>query len=240
MSFVNLINKQDQGSIRDIPVYTLIILISALLCQIYWATERPLAKANIMVLPAPPAQTSAQLMGLGDSLAISKIFMLWLQAFDNQPGVSVPFKQLNYARVIHWLERILALDPLSQYPLLAAARIYGVVGDDAKKRQMLAFIYTQFSQDPNRRWPAMYHAIYVAKHKLKDYDLALKFARATSRQITAKDIPPWVKQMDLYILEDMGELESAKVLIGGLLASGAIIDPHELKFLRDRLDRLEQ
>ena len=179
-------------------------------------------------------------MGLGDSIAISKLFMLWLQAFDNQPGVSVPFKNLDYQRVINWLERILTLDPKGQYPLLAAGRVYGVVTDDEKKRQMLEFISEKFSEDPDRRWPSMIHAIYVAKHRLKDYPLALEYAHAVAQQVTVKDIPPWVKQMEIYVLEDMGEIESAKVLIGGLLESGAITDAHELKFLLDRLDRLER
>ena len=86
----------------------------------------------------------------------------------------------------------------------------------------------------------MTHAIYIAKHRIKDYPLALKFAHAVAQQVTANNIPSWVKQMEIYVLEDMGEIESAKILIGGLLESGAITDAHELQFLQDRLDRLER
>ena len=45
--------------------------------------------------------------------------------------------------------------------------------------------------------------------------------------------------MEIYVLEDMGEIESARILIGGLLESGAITDTHELMFLQQRLERLE-
>jgi len=235
-----LINKQDERPVKDVPAHIIIILIIAFLCQIYWSSAHPLASINIKKLPGPPSQIESQLFGLGDSIAISKIFMLWLQAFDNQPGVSVPFKNLDYGRVINWLERILALDPKGQYPLLAAGRIYGEVTDEGKKRQMLAFIYEQFPKDPNRRWPSMTHAIYIAKHRIKDYPLALRFAHAVAQQVTANNVPSWVKQMEIYVLEDMGEIESAKILIGGLLESGAITDAHELQFLQDRLDRLER
>jgi hypothetical protein len=38
----------------------------------------------------------------------------------------------------------------------------------------------------------------------------------------------------------MGEVESAKVVIGGLLDSGQIKDPYELRFLIDRLRSLEE
>ena len=239
MIFSSLISKREERPIRDVPVQIIIILTIAFLCQLYLSSSRSLASINIKALPEPPSQIESQLFGLGDSIAISKIFMLWLQAFDNQPGVSVPFKNLDYRRVIDWLERILALDPKGQYPLLAAGRIYGVVADDEKKRQMLEFISEQFSKDPNRRWPSMVHAIYVAKHRLKDYPLALKFAHAVAQQVTINDIPPWVKQMEIYVLEDMDEIESAKILIGGLLESGVITDAHELQFLQDRLGRLK-
>ena len=240
MNFWRLLNRSDERSVKDVPAVIIITLIVAFLFQIYWSSSGALATINIKSLPEPPSKIESQLMGLGDSIAISKLFMLWLQAFDNQPGVSVPFKNLDYQRVINWLERILTLDPKGQYPLLAAGRVYGVVTDDEKKRQMLEFISEQFSEDPDRRWPSMIHAIYVAKHRLKDYPLALEYAHAVAQQVTVKDIPPWVKQMEIYVLEDMGEIESAKVLIGGLLESGAITDAHELKFLLDRLDRLER
>ena len=240
MIFRELINKRDERPLKDVPAHIIIILIIAFLSQIYWSGSKPLSTINIKKLPEPPSQIESQLFGLGDSIAISKIFMLWLQAFDNQPGVSIPFKNLDYRRVINWLERILGLDPRAHYPLLAAGRIYGVVEDEGRKRLMLAFIYEQFAKDPNQRWPSMMHAIYVAKHRLKDYPLALKYAHAVAQQVTVNNIPSWVKQMEIYVLEDMGEIESAKILIGGLLESGAITDLHELRFLQDRLDRLER
>lgn len=228
-------------AVKDVPSCRITaLLISALLCQIYWSLAHPLTSTGIATLPEPPQQTTAQLMGLGDNIAIAKILMIWLQTLDHQAGVSVPFRMLDYAHIIRWLERILTLDPKGQYPLLAASHIYSVVADDKKKRQMLDFIYQQFTIDPNRRWPSMFHAVYIAKYKLKDYKLALKFAHAVAIQVTAKDVPHWVKQMEIYVLEDMGEIESAKILIGGLLASGKINDPRELQLLKDRLHRLEQ
>jgi len=240
MIFRNLINRQDERSVNDVPVFIIIALIMAFLFQIYWSSSSAQLTINIKPLPVPPSKIESQLMGLGDSITIAKLFMLWLQAFDNQPGVSVPFKNLDYQRVINWLERILSLDPKGQYPLLAAGRIYGVVEDDERKRQMLEFISEQFLKDPNRRWPSMAHAVYVAKHRLKDYPLALEYAHTVAREVTVENIPVWVKQMEIYVLEDMGEIESAKILIGGLLESGAITDAHELQFLQDRLDRLER
>jgi hypothetical protein len=81
--------------------------------------------------------------------------------------------------------------------------------------------------------------VFIAKHRLKDQRLALRYARALARYADEPAIPDWAKQMQIFVLEDMGELESAKVLLGGLLESGKISDPHERWFLSQRLAELE-
>ena len=45
---------------------------------------------------------------------------------------------------------------------------------------------------------------------------------------------------DPKILEQMNELEAAKVMLGGLLATGRIRDPEERRFLEGRLQLLEE
>jgi hypothetical protein len=45
--------------------------------------------------------------------------------------------------------------------------------------------------------------------------------------------------MRIFILEDLGEIEAAKVLLGGLLASGEVTEPKEVQFLMGRLKELE-
>ena len=83
------------------------------------------------------------------------------------------------------------------------------------------------------------HAALLAKYRLKDLPLALRYATAVDRLTTARDVPDWAKQMRLFILEDMDELQAAKIMLGGLLASGQIKDPVELRFLKQHLEQLE-
>jgi hypothetical protein len=77
----------------------------------------------------------------------------------------------------------------------------------------------------------------MAKHRLKDLPLALRFARAIAQN--SPNAPSWAKQMHIFLLEDMGEYESARILLGGLLASGVVTDRHEQILLQERLERLE-
>jgi hypothetical protein len=157
--------------------------------------------------------------------------MLYLQAFD--------MRELDYARLTSWLGAVLELDPRSQYPLFAASRIYAEHRDAARSRAMLEFVYHQFLLDPNRRWPWLAHGALLAKHRLKDLPLARRYAAAVDRHTSAADVPLWARQMEVFILEEMNELEAAKIMLGGMLASGAVRDPGEARFLKERLDELE-
>nr|VFJ94545.1 MAG: hypothetical protein BECKH772A_GA0070896_100735 [Candidatus Kentron sp. H]VFJ95528.1 MAG: hypothetical protein BECKH772B_GA0070898_100775 [Candidatus Kentron sp. H]VFK01772.1 MAG: hypothetical protein BECKH772C_GA0070978_100725 [Candidatus Kentron sp. H] len=162
--------------------------------------------------------------------------MLWLQAFDNQPGMSIPFRALDYDRIREWLARILALDPRGQYPLLVASRLYAQVPVPDKQRAMLAFVYERFFDDPNRRWPWLAHGVILARYRLNDLSLALKYATALTNHATDPHVPYWVRGMTITLLEEMGEIESARVLIGKLIKHGTLTDSNEIRFLERGLD----
>ena len=104
---------------------------------------------------------------------------------------------------------------------------------------MLDFVYQQFLLDPNHRWKSLAHAATLARHRLNDLPLAHQYAQAIRLHATASEVPNWAKQMEIFLLEDMDELQSAKILLGGLLQSGQITDPHEFRFLEQRLIELE-
>jgi hypothetical protein len=220
------------------PVLALLAAGLALQIGLHAVTPEPQAKAQD--LTQPPATSLLRLASLGDPIALAKILMLQLQAFDYQSGSKIPYKDLDYARVEAWLSRILELDPGGQYPLLAASRLYAEVPDEARQRSMLDFVYRQYLRDPNRRWPWLAHATFLAKHRLQDMDLALEYAAALQKYTTAKDVPAWATTMEIFIREDMNELETARVMIGGLLASGRITDRGELNFLDGRLREIEE
>jgi hypothetical protein len=165
--------------------------------------------------------------------------MVWLLSFDSRGDNAIPYQKLDYERLQGWLRSILETDPRSGFPLFAAARVYADNPDPAKARRMFDFIYAEFERDPNRRWPALAHAALLAKHRLNDLPLALRYAGALQRRVTDPTVPSWARQMEIFILEDMNELEAAKVMLGGLLATGRIRDPEEKRFLQGRLAEIE-
>ena len=162
---------------------------------------------------------------------------MYLQAFDNQPGLSIPYRELDYGAVLAWLKAILTLDSNTQYPLMMAAQLYAQVPDPEKTRRMLEFVHEEFLHAPEQRWRWLAHAALVAKHRLGDMPLALRYADDITRN--ARTAQSWARQMRIFILEDMGESQAAAVLLGGLLEGGEVTDPAEIRFLAERLEKLK-
>lgn len=227
-----------QRRLSVVPGAVAALFAAGLALQILWHGLQPPPTVRREALPPAPDAAVLRLATLGDPLPAAKVAMLWLQAFDNQPGISIPFRELDYARLETWLARVLSLDPRGQYPLLAASRLYAEVPDEGKQRRMLDFVYRQFLDDPNKRWRWLAHATIIAKHRLQDLPLALKYARAITDKATGDEVPYWARDMTILLLEDMEELEAARILVGGLIGSGRITDPGELRFLHEKLREL--
>ena len=228
---------RDERPVAAVPRLVFAVLTAALFLQIGWQLTQPKPVARAAGLDAPATVAALRVASLGEPVALAHLMTLYLQAFDNQPGISIPFRDLDYSRVAAWLATILGLDARGQYPLFMASHVYTQVPDPARERLMVEFVHQQFMLDPDRRWRWLAHVTIMAKHRLHDDALALRYARDITRLAPAA--PNWARQMQIFILEDIGELESARILLGGLLEGGEIKDSHELHFLTERLETLK-
>ncbi len=232
-------NRRDERPIYAVPRLVLVLTALLLATQVGWSWQHPHPRPTAQALGPPPTDHEAVITSLGETKAYARLLNLSLQAHDNQPGISLPFRLLDYGRLQEWLTRILALDPQGQYPLLAASRLYATVDDDAKRRRMLEFVHAEFRRDPNRRWQWLAHAAYVARHEMKDMSLALRYAESLRQHATDPKIPAWARQMEIFLRIDVNDTDAAKALLGALLASGKVSDPAEFRFLAGRLAELE-
>ena len=232
--------RAGQRALASVPGWLWAALAFTLAGQLVLHAALPAAGARAQDLPPAPQASVLRLASFGEPEAMARLTMLYLQAFDLGGENALPYRKLDYSRLIAWLRSIVALDPRSQYALFSAARIYADTPDRARMRQTLDFIYREYFADPNRRWPWLAQAALLAKHELKDLPLALRYAAAIDRYTTAPDVPLWAKQMQIFILDDMNELQAERIMLGGLLESGKITDPGEARLLQQRLDELKR
>ena len=229
----------DERPLSAVPGWLWGLLAAALACQ-FVAGRTPWPKRDASDLPPPPPAALLRVASLGEPAAASRLAMLWLQSFDSQSANQTPYRNLDYGRLIGWLAAIVDTDPRSRYPLFVAARVYAEVPDQAKMRQMLEFVAREYPRAPLEHWPAMAHAALLAKHRLGDLALARRYAVALQPLAKERSVPLWATQMEVFILEQMDELEAARIMLGGLLASGQIQDPEERRLMHARLQDLER
>ena len=229
----------DQRPLGHVTPLVSLALAVSLTAQVAWRASSPPPATAAADLPPPPTTAGLRLGAFGEPEAVARLAMLYLQAYDYGGTNAAPYARLDYARLVGWLESILALDPRSDYPLFAAARVYAENPDPSRTRIALEFVYRQFFADPQRRWAALAQAALIAKHRLKDLPLARRYAAAIQQNAAFDPVPLWARQMEIFILEDMNEIEAARIMLGGLLESGAIKDPQEARFLARRLKELE-
>ena len=229
----------DQRPLAEVPGWLWALFAALLAAQIAGQALRGRPALGGSDLPPPPSATALRLASFGEAAAAARLELLYLQAFDLGGGNELPYQKLDYGRLIGWLRTALELDPRSEYPLFLAARVYTEIPDPARIRRMLEFVEEAFRVDPDHRWQWLAHAALLAKHRLKDLPLARRYAAEIDRLATSPEVPAWARQMEVFILEDMNELDAAKVLLGGLLSSGKIRDEAEARYLQQRLEELE-
>lgn len=230
---------RDERPLFDVPHWLWLALAASLVLHVALQSSAGMPSTRAADLAPAPRPAALRLASLDEPEAAARLAMLYLQAFDLGGANALPYRNLDYGRLIAWLRSILELDPRSQYPLFSAARIYAEVPDASRTRMMLEFIYQEFQKDPDRRWPWLAHATLVAKHRLGDLPLARRYAAAIDRLANSASLPLWARHMELFVLEDMNELQAAKIMLGGLLESGRLTDPNEIRFLAQRLKELE-
>ena len=232
------IPKGAERPIGQVPAIVLVLFVCALLGQLVFNVWRPSVATESAQPDTPPAMAWLRVGSLGEPAALARVANLWLQSMDYSNGKLTRLHELDYDALAAWLERCLALDPSSEYPLFLASRVFSQVKDPHRARIMLDLVARAYVVDPATRWPSMAQAVHVAKHRLRDLPLALAYAKILRKQASGA-VPTWARDLDILVLQDLNELESAKILVGGLLNERRITDRTELEFLKRELSQIE-
>jgi hypothetical protein len=85
---------------------------------------------------------------------------------------------------------------------------------------VVAYLRTHAAKDYASNWRWLAHAVYLARHRMKDNVLALEVARELAG-LPIPDLPPWTRAMPAYAMADLGEREAAIALLVAIMATDA-------------------
>jgi hypothetical protein len=131
-----------------------------------------------------------------------------------------PLADYDYKRLKGWFEALDGLDPISDYVAVLAAQYYGLTPKHEDIPNVIAYLRAHAAKDYAHNWRWLAHAVYLARHRMKDNALALEVARELAG-LPIPDLPPWTRAMPAYALADLGEKEAAIALLSAILATDA-------------------
>ncbi|MEZ5738531.1 MAG: hypothetical protein R3E68_03045 [Burkholderiaceae bacterium] len=190
--------------------------------------------------PPLPSSRMLTLAALGESQAMASLLTLQLQTFDAQAGQTLVMRNLDADAIGSWLDRISDLSPAFGYPSFLASRIYASTMPHDTAIRLLDRVEARFRKAPEQHWPWLAYAVHLAKHRLDDKPLARRYANTLRLSAEGRTSPQWARDLEVFLLQDLNELQAARTLLGGLIDSGRIADDKALAVMIKDLEAIER
>lgn len=184
-------------------------------------------------VPPVPSKSGAMMMLLGDEQFSYRFGAITLQNLGDGGGRVTPIKDYDFSKLGKWFWLLHGLDPASEHVPFAAAFYFGGTSDPAQVAVVVDYLGKIGANPAGEKWRWLAHAAYLARHRMKDMQLALDLAYQLSRMRPLQgELPLWAKQLPAFILKEQGEKESAKELISSLLMNEKNPNPNEVNFMK--------
>lgn len=189
-------------------------------------------------VPPPPERKVAVLLGLGDAQFSYRLGAMTLQNVGNTPGMEVSLKDYDYHMLGKWFWLLHGLDPASNDVPMVAAYYFGGTRVPSDVAIVVEYLATIGQNPAGNKWRWLAHAVYLARHRMYDLDLALDLAYKLSRmQPVGDNLPIWAKQMPAFVLAAKGDKEAARQMVENMLLSQNRWHANEVMFMKDMLRR---
>lgn len=196
-------------------------------------------RAQHRTLTPPPSHDVALAGALGDGEFFFRNGLMKLINLGVTGGELVPMKELDYGDLTGWFYLLDSFDPRSVGVPYLAAYWYGFTPITSDSRYIIDYLLARAAFDAHDGWRWRVQAMFFAKHRLGDLELAL----AIAEDLAARDDPEapyWVKHLPAFMLESLGEHETALILLMSIMESKPDMSDDERFALQVAIDRLTE
>lgn len=186
-------------------------------------------------VPPAPSAVAASVAFLGDKEMAHRSLGITLQSFGNNTKQVMALKDYNYKNIGTWLNLADQLNPKSDYAPFLAAYYYSGTQEPKELGPIIDYLRKVGKYKKKENWRYLGQAVFLAHHKMKNFDLAMEIANEMA-EIYTPDMPAWVLQMRAILASNMGEKEMAYNLMLDMLKNDAKnMDPAEINYMVDHI-----
>lgn len=207
-----------------------------------WFHLRPL-RPNMGIVPNLPSDNMVKLLSFGDPELYFRLASFRLQNAGDTFGRATPYRDYDYALLERWFLLLDGLDAISDTTPSMAGYLFSQSQEPLRDvPHIVRYLEQHYDRNPEKKWWWLSHAVYLANHRLKDKQWALRLAYKLGT--TPAEVPIWARQMPAFIHEQLGEKEQALVIIQNVLKTQDNLSDSELKFMhifiKERLGKIEE
>ncbi len=219
-------------------IYGLLILFAALQFGFWEMTQQNLPDMGIV--PDVPGTIAVKALSFGDEEFYFRILALDIQNAGDSFGRFTELYKYDYKKLYAWFTLLDTLDNESNYVPFLASYYFSQTQHVSDVRYVIDYLYDHSASRPEKKYWWLAQAAYLAEHKLRDNDLALKMAAPLEH---ADSAPLWIRQLPAFVHEKRGEMDDALRIIQHIQNNTQDIPPGELRFMtyfvKDRLHKLD-
>lgn len=208
----------------------LAFVVALLLCVANWLSVRSV-QAEWKNVPEAYSPQQARLMFMGDSQLAYRAIGAMLQNFGNTGGRYVNIGKYDFAKLEAWFDTEYELDATSYYVPFLTAYYFGSTRDPEQARHVINFLRKVGNRPGRENWRWLVHSIFMARHVVKDTDLALELANILA-EVDDPDMPNWTRHMKALVMNSRGEKEDAyNVMVTMLQSSADKLSAQEVNYI---------
>lgn len=205
----------------------------------YWVETRDI-KPDLSVVPDVPGRAAVHALAFGDNQFYFRTLAFMLQNAGDTFGRFTALRYYDFNKLYHWFNLLDELDPHSNMIPSMATYYFAQTQNTADVRYVVDYLYAHSTRDIEHKWWWLMQSIYLAMHKLKDNDLALKVATP----LVNPKVPIFAQQMAAVVHEKRGEMEDALAIMDSIARNADQIPEADLKymtyFVDERLKKLDE
>lgn len=204
----------------------------------WWSTRDNLP--DLGIVPDVPGKTAVKALSFGDEEFYFRLLALDIQNAGDTFGRFTELYKYDFKKLRAWFSLLDSLDRESNYIPFLASYYFAQTQHVQDARYVVDYLYEHAADRPQKKYWWLAQGAYIAEHKLRDTDLALKLATPLEQ---ATDAPFWARQLPAFVHERRGEMDDALHIMEEVAKNSKDIPATELNFMnyfvKERLHRLE-